>query len=256
MTRNTLPLISCLCVSNDRPNFLKKVINYFQEQTYQHKELIIVSGKLIRDYEEITRSANSPSVKYYFLNNDRTSTLGELRNFSIKMSTGEYFCIWDDDDWYHQTRLEMQLQAAVKNNKSASVMPYFILFHAAKRQAFLSHLFPIPGSILCKKEIVSESLKYPSMNLSEDAHFLQTLVAKNVLFPIIDPSLYIYVFHGTNSWSEEHFNFFFSRGHKFSPSLSQLIEEVVNNKYNYQKASDLLRSPEVLKEFNYFHQRL
>jgi glycosyltransferase involved in cell wall biosynthesis len=255
MSGNHLPLISCLCVSGDRPHFLRKAIHYFEKQTYPNKELVIVSRSLQPEYKRIVEAANSPDIKYFFLESNRKSTLGELRNYSIEMSAGEYFCIWDDDDWYHQNRLEIQLQEAIRNNKPASVIPYFILFHGPKRQAYLSHPFPIPGSILCKKEIVSETLRYPSMDLSEDKHFLMGLVEKNVLFPIVDPALYIYVFHGANSWNEEHFNFFFNRGFKLPAGLSKLIEEVLNNRYTYERSSELLRSPDVLKEFNYFAEQ-
>jgi glycosyltransferase involved in cell wall biosynthesis len=247
-----LPLISCLCVSNDRPHFLRNAINYFRNQTYPNKELVIVSCRLQKEYKEIIESANSPGIKYFFLKNDQKLTLGELRNYSIELSTGEYFCIWDDDDWYHRNRLEIQLQEAIRNNKAASVIPYLILFHAPKQQAYLSHPYPMPGSILCKKEIATATVKYPSMDKTEDHYFLMELIGQNVLYPVVDPSLYIYVFHGGNTWNEGHFNVICNRGYKFPPSVNLLIEDILNNRYSYAQASELLRSPDVLKEFNYF----
>ena len=249
------PLVSCLCVSSNRPEFLKNTIKYFEAQTYPNKELIIVSNHFSQEYKEIVDSINSSDIKYYFLSNDRKVTLGELRNYSIKMSGGEYFCIWDDDDWYHRNRLKIQLQEAVRNNKPATIMPYFILFNKVKRQGALSHLYPIQGSILCRKKIITEGLKYPSMNISEDRNFAEKLYECNAFFPVINPSLYIYIYHGTNTWNEGHFDFFYERGYKLSPELNQIIEDIITNKYNYEKSSELLDSPDVLKEFNYFYQR-
>jgi glycosyltransferase involved in cell wall biosynthesis len=252
VNNNHPPLISCLCVSSDRPHFLRKTIHYFQQQTYSHKELVIVSLKFQTEYKQIVDSANSPNLKYFFLENDRKLTLGELRNYSIEMSAGEYFCNWDDDDWYHRNRLEIQLQAAIRSYKPASVMPYLVMFHSAKRQAYLTHPYPMPPTILCKKEIVSDVLRYPSMDRGEDSHFLLRLVERNLLVPVIDPTLYIYVFHGANTWNEKHFDFLFGQANKLSTGLSQLVEDVLNHKYSYERSSELLRSPEIMKEFNYF----
>ena len=37
-----LPRVSCVCVSQNRPHFLKKAISYFKHQTYPNKDLVIV----------------------------------------------------------------------------------------------------------------------------------------------------------------------------------------------------------------------
>src|SRR5688572_1956099 len=94
-----LPVISCLCVTENRTGFLKKTISCFKAQTYPSKELLIVYtgnenlGHLL--------SETDTSVRIIRLPYPSSLSLGERRNISIENCRGEYFCQWDDDDWHH-----------------------------------------------------------------------------------------------------------------------------------------------------------
>jgi glycosyltransferase involved in cell wall biosynthesis len=37
-------------------------------------------------------------------------SLGALRNYSVEMARGDIVVQWDDDDWYHKRRIEVQFQ--------------------------------------------------------------------------------------------------------------------------------------------------
>ena len=39
---NQLPLISCICVTREKPSLLKRAIDCFLAQTYPNKELVIL----------------------------------------------------------------------------------------------------------------------------------------------------------------------------------------------------------------------
>jgi glycosyltransferase involved in cell wall biosynthesis len=243
------PLISCLCISNGRAKHLKKAIAYYKAQTYPNKELIIVSGKHDLEYEEVIESWSDNSIKYHYHQND-SLTLGELRNVAIEKSNGEYFCVWDDDDWYHYKRLEIQFKELIKSKKKGVVLPYVILLDAVNKEAHLSVPVLPPASLLCKKSIITQELLYPSRNKAEDTVFLYTLFQKNLLYPLTNPILYIYVYHGNNTWNLEHFSR--PRGYKFSETATQLIMDVVDGKYSCKEASVLLGSSKMLAEMDYF----
>ena len=38
----SLPLISCICITRNRPGYLSKAIVCFKQQTYPNKELVIL----------------------------------------------------------------------------------------------------------------------------------------------------------------------------------------------------------------------
>src|SRR5687768_13464892 len=122
------PLVSCLCISQNRPEFLKNAISCFIAQSYTDKELVVVSRRYDPEYDQIISRLSDGSVKYYGLNNADQLTLGELRNIAIEKSAGDFFCTWDDDDWYHNKRIEKQLQGIFDGKKSGTILPYCLLF--------------------------------------------------------------------------------------------------------------------------------
>lgn len=245
------PLVSCLCISNGRPAQLRNAIAYFKAQTYQHKELIIVSAQHDPAYEEMVRLCLGDSVKYYDSGGMLRPTLGELRNYAIQRSNGEYFCVWDDDDWYHINRIETQIRQAILNKKQGTVLPYYILLDVVHHRAYMSLPIPPPASILCKKNSLQEELYYRKLGKEEDALVLNKLNEKNALFPVINPALYIYNYHGSNTWGWEHIKKFC--GKQFSREATGLIVDIVSNKYTCEEGSNLLTYTDILQEFDYFN---
>src|SRR6185295_8631778 len=94
---------------------------------------------------------------------------------------------------------------------------------------------------------------------SEDAHFLGQLLMRHRVFPVVSPPLYVYVFHGKNTWEKDHFKMLFKSSQKLSKAASVLIGDILDDQYSMKEASDLLQSDLLLDEINYFysskHQR-
>ena len=89
--------------------------------------------------------------------------------------------------------------------------------------------------------------------MAEDVHFLQQLMIKHRVFPVVSSPLYIYVFHGKNTWDKGHFNMLFKTSQKLSNSASLLIGDILGSQYSVKDASGLLHSDSLLDEINYFH---
>ncbi len=245
------PLISCLCVSSGRPRHLEKAIKYFISQTYPNRELIVISEHVSEEYNLIVQSFHDTRIKYYSLDKPYKVSQGELRNFSLEKANGAFFCNWDDDDWYHCRRLEIQFAAALKMRKAGSVLPYCLLYDAINKNAYLSAPFVPPGSVLCKKSVLNNTIQHPHINKQEDFDFLKQLFSANLLYPLVNPVLYIYVYHGLNT-TNELFAQQFKDGYALSGETSELIGQVVNSEYSPEISSDLL-DHSVLVEMNYFH---
>lgn len=248
MTRKHL--VSCLCISSGRPGHLKKAIAYFQAQTYTEKELLIISAKNDAEYVSVIASFGDNRIRYCCPEDPGAWTLGELRNYAIEKATGEYFCVWDDDDWYPNKRIEIQLNEAIRNKKKGTVLPYYILYNAVSKEAWMSVPIPLPASVLCRKDAITENLQYRERDRSEDAVFVGQLNKENILFPVIDPLLYIYIFHGGNTWNSSHFTQFCGR--KFSDEAARLISDVAEGKYTCEEGAILLHTKGVREEFDYF----
>lgn len=93
------------CASNRTYKF-KRAVDSFISQSYNNKELIIVS-----DGCDITESLYNNLYKnnddILFIKIEKQVTFsGETRNIGIDLSTGDFICYLDTDDFFSKTHLE------------------------------------------------------------------------------------------------------------------------------------------------------
>lgn len=108
----SLPLVSCIMPTRNRPEFVPKAIEYFLRQTYQNRELLIADDG-DTDLERIISSLPSHpfSRAVYYFRTLKGLTLGAKRNACCKASGSALIAHWDDDDWYGPERLTLQVEA-------------------------------------------------------------------------------------------------------------------------------------------------
>lgn len=248
------PLVSCLCVSSNRPPYLKRAIAHYANQTYPNREMVVVSEKFSQDYQEIIEAAVSSGqlIRYYWMNEDEKVSLGRLRNYSIEKANGGFICTWDDDDWYHYKRIELQVEATLKSQKNGCIMPFYILYDSVHKEAYMSVPIPHPVTIFCRKDSITSDINYRDLNKAEDTYLIHNLNQRNTFVPLVNPSLYIYVYHSKNSWDLSHFKQFC--GKKFSEKASKIISQAVEGIIGNSPDSDLMNVPEIMMEFDYFNQ--
>lgn len=235
-------LISCVCVTREKPEFLKRAIDCFLAQTYVNKELIILyedddlaTEKLVGGgfpTESGIRLLRAPAYP--------KMTLGELRNVAIKVAMGEFICQWDDDDWYHMSRLELQYGKLFGAGRHGSILTQWLVFDCLTATAYLSHVRLWEGSILCRKSVLQQKA-YEDKPLGEDTATIEYLASRNSLYLLEEmPGLYIYVYHGGNLWEHEHWNAIFRCSTEMIAEDSRTILAILNGKYPIREASLLL----------------
>lgn len=244
-------LISCICITNNSTSSLKRAINCFKSQTYSNKELVVLFESDNLETKNFLLDLEDPQILMIEINHQPKLTLGELRNIAINKSNGEYFCQWDDDDWYSADRLEYQMSSLRLNYKSVCMLTYWIMFDSLNRQAYLSPFRLWEGSILSKKSILNDYCNYAPLEKSEDTYLLEKLIEHNLVYPIIKPNLYIYNYHGYNTWNFEHFNKFYKEGKKLSKNLSLSIQSIMNESISNAEANKLMNSEMFLSELDY-----
>lgn len=210
---------------------LERVINCFRNQSYPRKQLIIVyekSDRLTveflnsRIWEEDIKLVPVPDKPLKF-------SLGKLRNLSIENADGEYVCQWDDDDWYDPDRLSAQMEAILKTDRPGCLLSRWIVFDATTSKAYLSNQRLWEGSILCRKEILLSN-PYPEISKGEDTEVIEYLLRNNLLTVIHDmPELYIYTYHGTNTWEQGHFTDIFAASTELSPQDCAQVIDILND---------------------------
>ena len=55
------PLVTCLCLTKNRRNWLPKAIDCYQSQTYENREMLVVASGV--DVADIIAAANDSSIR-------------------------------------------------------------------------------------------------------------------------------------------------------------------------------------------------
>lgn len=208
------PLISCICITNNRPQLLQQAILCFESQTYANKELLISYPK----NDMLTRQlfnhyATTEKINLILLEREIETTLGNARNDALYKCNGAYVCIWDDDDWHHKDRLSIQFNSMKVSgqNYQASILTHIFLYDYTTHSGYLSFQHHWEGTLFCKKEMLLQN-QYADRNKAEDTHVVPFLENNKLLAHIDEsPYLYIYTFHGNNTWPYAHFEYFINR---------------------------------------------
>jgi len=195
------PLISCLCVTRNRLRLLRRAVACFHAQTYAERELIAVYEADDVETREYLRAAASDGLRVFEVPVDRKRTLGELRNYTVEVSRGDYVCQWDDDDWYGDDRLAAQMRALLESGKAACVLSRWICLDAVTRTAFMARRRDWEGSLLCRKSALPS---YRHLARGEDTSVVAQLGRSRQLARLDRPDLYVYTFHGGNTWDRAH----------------------------------------------------
>lgn len=103
------PLVTCLCVTRDRPEWLAGAVRYFLLQTFEDAELLIVA-----DGTPVIDGGDDPRIRVVNLP-QRPATLGEKRNIGCEAAAGKVIAVWDDDDYHAPGRLRDQLLTLMRS---------------------------------------------------------------------------------------------------------------------------------------------
>lgn len=201
--------VSCLMVTANRPQFVARAISHFEEQTHARRELVIIDDGEIDLSNIVDRSPQRGLIRYYRLSSDSGLNLGQLRNKSIEVADGNWCIQWDDDEWYHPQRIEVQLAEAMNRGVGSSALKW-TLMHINDGGVMQDKLFradtglATPGTLLFHRDA---GIDYRPLSRNEDGFFMREVCDKVGIAVLGRDSshLFIRVFHGGNTWESEHF---------------------------------------------------
>ena len=229
------PLISCIMPTFNRRHFVQIALKLFQQQDYPNKELVIVDDG-DDSIEDLAKA--SPDVRY--IRSRFRMTVGAKRNRACEEARGEIIAHWDDDDWYSPDRLRYQAapilagKAEITGLENSFILDlhngqFWSTLPSLHKRMFVGNVHG--GTIVFSKKLLSEKVRYPEVNLAEDAWLLrQSMLAGRSLVRLSNPGVFVYMRHDTNAWRE------FSPGRFIDPAgwrkLSRpgfLSSELVNS---------------------------
>ena len=236
-------LVSCICVTHNNLDLLRRSVGCFKDQTHQNKELILAfteDNKAARDFSEELRD---PTIKAFSFPSKEKMSLGEKRNAAIEHASGHYFCIWDDDDWHHRMRIETQFNALAGTNLKASILSRIILFDGVSKTSYLSATrWGWEQTLFCEKSVLEDlAWKYKNVDRGEDSALVYDLKQNHMILSISLPHLYIYVYHSKNVFHREHWEVnLLPWAQKLPAHVDSVVHAILNNDIRNPEASAAL----------------
>jgi glycosyltransferase involved in cell wall biosynthesis len=199
------PMVSCIMPTWNRRAFIPLALSRFREQSYPNRELIVVDDGN-DPVEDLLRY--QPGVRY--LRSERRLSIGAKRNLACAEARGEIVAHWDDDDWYSRERLEQQAAPILRGeaditgleNRFVLQMPpgkFWTTNRHLHRSMFVGDVHG--GTLVYRRGIWTGGLRYPEIDLAEDALFLRGAVnGGKRLVRLENAGSFVYVRHSNNAW--------------------------------------------------------
>lgn len=199
------PLVSCLMVTADRRELCRRSIRCYNQQTYSNKELVVVDDGQ-QDLAPVLADIPADEVTYVKLDPSDDNVLGMLRNVALENADGAFVTQWDDDDWYHEERVERQA-ATLMDGYDACCLHGSLMHIDDPEYMYMPYIGTlengVPGTVMHRR---NEEIRYPEMRRAEDSVFIEAWREKRYTqLPNDQSHLFIRCFHGSNTWEKKHF---------------------------------------------------
>lgn len=190
-----MPLISCVMATKDRRSLFERALGYFQSQTLEERELIVVDDGR-ESVEDLCRGVDG--VRYL-----RTDPLplGTKMNLGCEASRGEVIQKLDDDDFYHPDFL----RAAAATRDTASdeevivAWDCFLVWTRGDDRLRFSGYDRQAGSTLSFSRSLWRRTQFRDIPKSVDSRFLED--AKATILGVRAPEMHVVFRHGANTWN-------------------------------------------------------
>ncbi|MGJ5817041.1 glycosyltransferase family 2 protein [Paludibaculum fermentans] len=164
-------LVSAVCPTRaSRIEYLPTAIRCFQNQTYQHRELVIVS-------EDDVTAVIPSDTRIRLLRCPPGLTLGLKRTIGAEAASGDVVAHWDDDDLYHPARLSEQ-QAILTPDKPItgyrSIRFYSVVDGHARAYHYHDDALVLGTSITYRRSVLTEH-PYPDLTHGDECIWLAGL---------------------------------------------------------------------------------
>lgn len=202
--------VSCITPTANRPEFLENAIELFLRQDYEDRELIVVYNS----WSDLP--AMTPHDKRVFFVRTDEMSIGGKRNVACERATGGIIILWDDDDWYAESRVSTQVAPILSGAATVTGLTnthFFdclswevsVLSDSEHKRVFSNN---VAGGTIAFLKRAWVRQRFDNISLREDANFLEAILRNGETLSSIDgSSIYKYVRHQGNTWRLKNWNY-------------------------------------------------
>jgi glycosyltransferase involved in cell wall biosynthesis len=169
------PLVTCLCLTMNRRQWLPHAINSFLLQSYEPRELLIVG-----DGDDVSDLIPADTRIRLICCGTRLE-IGPKRNYGIERCAGLIIAHWDDDDYSSPYRLEDQVGRLLASGKA--ITAYRTMKFTDGRDWWLYSGLPgvVVGTSLCYRRDWWAQYPFESVHVGEDNRFVDHAISQKQL---------------------------------------------------------------------------
>ena len=189
------PLVSCLCVTENRQAFMPWLLWCFDRQTWTQRELVVIDSS-----DEPWKFSNRGDIRVISV--APGTGVATKRNIALREARGEILSWLDDDDWQHPNKLEILVDALQEGSVYAgSKSAWFVdLFtHQCSRYQGLNGQIIFNSGGFLRSAV--QSIRFPeNARKASDTKWLQSLKARHCRSPkiITNELLFFWLCHSQN----------------------------------------------------------
>jgi len=195
-------VISCLCVTHERHEFMPWVVHQFLKQ-HGDRELIVVDSSAVPWVYEKRNIFNHVEVSVRVVHAPKSPGISAKRTRALYEARGEYITWFDDDDWQSPEKCSMQNYRAVGARHA-----YMFSVESGKCDLYESTYEPIIfNSAVYAKAYVPKHFDV-SLITGEDTDWNTRWLASRPTFLTLGTPMHAWLCHGKNITNKSNSRFF------------------------------------------------
>jgi glycosyltransferase involved in cell wall biosynthesis len=163
---------------------------------------------------------DNDTIELLYLGDNKNMTVGEKRNWLVKMAKGDYVVFVDDDDRIAPDYVSTLL-SGIMHQRDRGIMPDVVCFHAEIRincgppvpvhysanhgqdQNLPGRYLRIPNHLMCVRRRLALDTPYAQISRGEDADYARRLLPKIQIQHLIARTLYYYDFNSSTTEAQK-----------------------------------------------------
>jgi hypothetical protein len=165
------PLVSCLCVTESRPQFWPWLWWSYVKQDHPHKELVVIDSSpepMVGDRPGLRLLSALPGT-----------SVAAKRNMALRAARGSVVAWFDDDDWQHPRRLSLLVRALSSGARVAGHRTSWFVEPAGRRaRRYISHDGVIFNGLAAPADSLADVPFDERVRRAADTSWVRTVTAR------------------------------------------------------------------------------
>ena len=214
------PLVSCLMPTANRRRLAAQAIQYFFQQDYPSRELIVID-----DGSDSIRDLMPADDRIRYRRLETTLTMGAKHNIAADEARGEMLIHWDDDDWMAPWRISYQVRQLLHQPSTISGLARLWYYEPVTGRAWkytysMQDKPWIAGGTFCYTKDFWRQRPFPDMNEGADTVYIWSLPPE-IVSSIDDDRFYVAMAHAGNTSPKK------TTGTGWLPVSAETIQEII-----------------------------